>query len=261
MPTQNPAWRAVVDDLRRRIAEGEWAPGDRLPSTRQLTEYYKLKSHGTVTRALSALIAAGELITNPKAPRQGVIVRARPKVTRDLLVGTRLAARGTEGTFESDTKTTDVDVAVEFAIVAPPPDVREKLGLGEKDRVLRRIFLYSIQGTPHQVMSSWMSTQIATNAGLHIPEDEVPGKSTRAWLIEAGVKITRTRLRLEARMPTPEEIAALSLPNEQIPVIVRSGTIYGPDFPVAVETSAVLVVADQVAYETDIEEVDEESTC
>ncbi|MEV0081132.1 GntR family transcriptional regulator [Nocardia neocaledoniensis] len=261
MPTPNPAWRAVVDDLRQRIAAGEWAPGERLPSTRQLTEHYQLKSHGTVTRALSALIAAGELITNPKAPRQGVTVRARPKVTRDLLVGTRYAANGTEGTFEAHTNTHDVTVDVDFAIVAPPDEVREKLGLGEKDRVLRRIFRYSIQGTPHQVMTSWMSTQIAAAAGLHIPEDEVPGKSTRAWLKEAGVKITRTRLRLEARMPTPEEIEALSLPNEQIPVIVRSGTIFGPDYPVAVETSAVLVVADQVAYETDIEEDDEESTC
>ena len=62
-----PYYRRIVDDLRARIARGEWGPGDRLPSTRELVEHYR-RFYGyarlstlTVRRAVEMLIESGEL--------------------------------------------------------------------------------------------------------------------------------------------------------------------------------------------------------
>ena len=62
-----PYYRRVMDDIRARIARGEWPPGERLPTTEELVEYYqhafKLDSlsRQPVRRAVEALIESREL--------------------------------------------------------------------------------------------------------------------------------------------------------------------------------------------------------
>jgi GntR family transcriptional regulator len=62
-----PFYRQIQDDLRARIATGEWPPGTRLPSTRELVAFYQTKLRSktlaieTVRRAVSLLIETGEL--------------------------------------------------------------------------------------------------------------------------------------------------------------------------------------------------------
>ena len=62
-----PYYRRIVDDLRARMAAGEWPPGAQLPSTRELVEHYR-RFYGydrlstlTVRRAIELLIESGEL--------------------------------------------------------------------------------------------------------------------------------------------------------------------------------------------------------
>ncbi|MEE6263304.1 GntR family transcriptional regulator [Plantactinospora sonchi] len=62
----DPPYRRIVADLRRRIATGELAPGDRVPSTRQIATEWGV-ALATATRALSTL-------------REQGVVRARPRV-------------------------------------------------------------------------------------------------------------------------------------------------------------------------------------
>ncbi|WP_019355140.1 TetR/AcrR family transcriptional regulator C-terminal domain-containing protein [Streptomyces sp. AA1529] len=66
MAQLTPPYARIAADLRRRIAEGEFAPGDRVPSTRQLAREWNV-ALATATRALTAL-------------RQEGLVRARPRV-------------------------------------------------------------------------------------------------------------------------------------------------------------------------------------
>jgi GntR family transcriptional regulator len=77
-----PNYRRVLEDLRRRIANGEWSSGDRkLPTTVELVEHYQrvlawpLLSRTTVRRAVEILIESGEL-----EGRQGIGVFVPPSV-------------------------------------------------------------------------------------------------------------------------------------------------------------------------------------
>jgi GntR family transcriptional regulator len=63
-----PFWQQIVNDVRQRIASGEWPPGHKLPSTRALVAQYRAQLEGgesiapsTVRQAISILIALGEL--------------------------------------------------------------------------------------------------------------------------------------------------------------------------------------------------------
>ncbi|WP_158881139.1 GntR family transcriptional regulator [Amycolatopsis anabasis] len=62
----DPPYRRIVTEIRRRIADGELAPGDRVPSTRQLAKEFEV-ALATATKALATL-------------RQDGVVRARPRV-------------------------------------------------------------------------------------------------------------------------------------------------------------------------------------
>ncbi|MDA2811623.1 TetR/AcrR family transcriptional regulator C-terminal domain-containing protein [Nocardiopsis sp. RSe5-2] len=53
-----PAHRRIADDLRRRIGEGALRPGDRVPSTRQITRDWGV-AMATATKALTALRQEG----------------------------------------------------------------------------------------------------------------------------------------------------------------------------------------------------------
>jgi DNA-binding GntR family transcriptional regulator len=51
-------YRQVIDDLTRRIEDGEWPPGARLPSETELTEEYGV-SRSTVRKAKDILAERG----------------------------------------------------------------------------------------------------------------------------------------------------------------------------------------------------------
>lgn len=57
-----PAWRQLADILRRQILDGEYQPGEPIPSERQLQEQYQL-SRGPVRRAIALLRDEGLVVT------------------------------------------------------------------------------------------------------------------------------------------------------------------------------------------------------
>lgn len=61
----------VAADLRRRLAAGEWQPGEALPTVALLAQHYQV-SKATVTRTLRIL--AGEGLVNV-VPRWGTFAR------------------------------------------------------------------------------------------------------------------------------------------------------------------------------------------
>jgi DNA-binding GntR family transcriptional regulator len=54
----SPAYRQIADDLRRRIRAGEFAPGDRLPTRKQLAAHYRVSDQVPVS-AIRVLAAEG----------------------------------------------------------------------------------------------------------------------------------------------------------------------------------------------------------
>lgn len=60
-----PLYRQIMNDIKAKIASGEWPPGHQVPSTRELADHYgdqlglgRPVSHGTVRAAVERLIEA-----------------------------------------------------------------------------------------------------------------------------------------------------------------------------------------------------------
>ena len=75
---------AVTEDLRRRIGQGDWKTGERMPSSRELAETYGV-SLGTVSRAIAILKNEG-LLSAASGSRAVLAAKKIPS-------GTRRAAR------------------------------------------------------------------------------------------------------------------------------------------------------------------------
>jgi DNA-binding transcriptional regulator YhcF (GntR family) len=96
----------IAADLRTRIAAGEFGPGDRVPSTRELTRRWGV-AMATATRALSLLQDEGVLrsvrgvgtvvAARPSAPRPARRRGTGPSPARDDVVRTAIAVADAEG--------------------------------------------------------------------------------------------------------------------------------------------------------------------
>ncbi|GAA2259533.1 GntR family transcriptional regulator [Glycomyces scopariae] len=99
-PTE-PPYARIAAELSRRIADRELAPGDRVPSTRQVAQEFGV-ALATATKALDVLRAEGLVTTRP---RSGTVVAARrtartggpAALTRDAVVAEAVAIADTEG--------------------------------------------------------------------------------------------------------------------------------------------------------------------
>lgn len=66
MPRElQPPYLRVSDDMRRKVMEAEWLPGEQVPSLDQLAADYQV-SRATVQRAVRVLTDEGLLVTRPR---------------------------------------------------------------------------------------------------------------------------------------------------------------------------------------------------
>lgn len=71
-----PPFRRIMLDIEQRIASGELAPGDRVPSTRAIAKTWGV-AVATASHALSALVQAGVLEARPRVGT--VVAKSRPQ--------------------------------------------------------------------------------------------------------------------------------------------------------------------------------------
>lgn len=83
MRNRTPLWAAIARCLREDVAEGRYAPGDKLPTEAELAERFGVNRH-TVRHALSVLVGEGLVRTRRGA---GAFVTARPA---DYPIGKRV---------------------------------------------------------------------------------------------------------------------------------------------------------------------------
>lgn len=144
----HPRYRLIADDLRARLAAGEWAPGDLVPSESSLSGSYEA-SRVTVRRALESLREEGLFDA-----RQGFgWFVATPPLRQSLVrLGTieeQLAGSG---------RTSERRV-LDFAFVEPLPAVAELLGEGPVLEV-RRLSL--ADGQPFALVTVWCPESLAS---------------------------------------------------------------------------------------------------
>ena len=132
-----PLYRQLRQAILDQLVLEQSAPGDKLPTERELQERYRV-SRATVRNALDLLERQGYVV---RAQGVGTLV-ARAKIEPDISQLTSftedLAAKG----MRAGSTTLDV------ALVRPPPPAREHFGLSDADRVWYVQRLRSADGEP-----------------------------------------------------------------------------------------------------------------
>jgi len=244
----------IADDLRRRIQEGEWQPGEVLPPMAELAVQYKA--------ARNTVAAAIEMLEDERllwaARKRGTVV-LRPGERRTIQRG-NLVRRNTQHVAPDGTKVVGgynfpaaqsgdevwVHHIPPTADLAPIPDrPAHKLKVLPGTLVLRRRRCTSPAGeAPFQLSDTW----IHPAAYAEVPAVAEPGAGPGAWidrLEEAGhgplqwIEIQRVR------MPVKEEADLLQIPT-RIPIleILRIGYSARTERPI--EVTVVRIPGDRV---------------
>lgn len=220
------AFQQIADELRRAIESGEFAPGSALPSEAQLMEHFGV-ARMTVRQALQVLKAEGLVVAEHG---RGVFVRQRPPVRR--LAADRFARANREqgkaaftAETEAESRVGSVD-RVKVSIEPPPAEIRARLQLTRRDRVVVRDRRYLSDGRPVETAVSYLPASIAR--GTKIAEPDTGPGGIYARLEELGHQLSHFTEEIDARMPTPQEITVLALPPG-VPVIHLLRVAYDTD--------------------------------
>ena len=210
-----PAYFQVAQDLRRRIAEGEWATGQRIASEVLLAREYEV-SRVTVRQALAEL-TKDDLVE----PRRGSGTYVRPRqqpIVYDLnLTLGAYAARIREMGF-----TNRAEILESGLMDAPPEPQRQALQLAEGAQVaylLRRII---INEEPAAIYRSWFDTALVPGIER---SPGVAGSLSETLEAEYGFTPARSELSLEVARSTRDETLLLGSSSDT-PLLIITSTSY-----------------------------------
>ncbi|MGW4803019.1 GntR family transcriptional regulator [Kitasatospora sp. NPDC004272] len=197
----------LADDLRRRILEGEWAPGERLPSHRQLCADYGVAS-STMAAARGILVSEFLLHGQPGArlvvrrPEQRRRIErngpaARP-VAQPLRAQEEMA--GPAGEWSSRTRPVAADHAIAHLLRVAPGD-----RLYETQYILREA------GRTVRVATCWEPGQIVSGTPVMLPEEgPLAGQPVERRMASIGIGPVTATDTLAARPASHDEAQALS---------------------------------------------------
>lgn len=195
--------RQIAAALKSRIAAGEWAPGEKLPSIPTLAEGHGVAKQ-TVQRAIDQLRVEGVLITRPGS---GTYVRG----TRRRLSRLSRGRYGTRRGYHADLAARYRQVLTEVATVPGPAEVTEAFGVADGTPLLvRRHLVRTEEDQPVELGASWFLP--ATAHATSLVEFQGYGRPLYQEVEAATGRVyTTAEDRLGARLPTREEAAALRI--------------------------------------------------
>ncbi|MFD9684081.1 GntR family transcriptional regulator [Rhodococcus sp. NPDC059969] len=172
---RTPPYLQVVQELRRRIVDGELSDGDRLPSVRQIAEEWQI-AQATAMKALAALRADGlaESVTGV-----GTVVRSRRNLHRSAL--DRLERALTTGKIYPDN---EYAVIKQPELTTPPAWVTDLFELEEGALALRRRRVTFNEDGPVSASTSWFPAEFAELVPALMQPERILGGTPNA--IEAG---------------------------------------------------------------------------
>ncbi|SBW24711.1 putative HTH-type transcriptional regulator SCO4628 [Candidatus Protofrankia californiensis] len=250
MSSKRGASDRIWADLREQIASGRLGPNAALPSTAELARHYGVAPE-TARLAVTRLKEEGLVSSRAGA---GVYVRCRPPLRRlgidrydkakwrnaDLVAFA--ADRVASGrTWEPGDQTQTV------RRVPAAHDVAAALGVAQGADVYERARLIREQDRPTHTLTSYYRPEHVEGTRLtdDSPGPAGPGGGFRV-LYEQGLEPAWIEEDLQARMPTPEEVATLQLPPGEPVVELRRTTFAADD--TAVEYAVGVHAASQFAW-------------
>ncbi|MGH3926375.1 MAG: GntR family transcriptional regulator [Pseudonocardiaceae bacterium] len=210
--------RRIADAVRALINNGELAPGDQLPSERELARRFGT-ARNTAREAIRLLSEEG-LVTAQHG--RGVFVREKQRMFR--WGNERYSRRTYRETgltpfrleMQRQSKTPRVEVT-SIEQVTPPFDVAERLKAStEEPSVLRRCNTYYADDEPVQVVTTYIRWTDAEGTLLLQPKTGPGGIYGR--LEERGHTMTTGQDEIIARMASHDEAQILDLPSG-VPVL------------------------------------------
>ncbi|MFF1406486.1 GntR family transcriptional regulator [Streptomyces sp. NPDC058294] len=200
-----PKYVRLAQTIQRRIEDGTYAPGTRVPSENQLVQAFGM-SRPTVVRALELLKRDGWLESRQG---YGTLVRGRPAVIEEK------DRRGLDVLARDESRTPGR--LVEVGEVEIPARMASALGLPKNAKAAMRRFLVEEDGEPAELVSSYFP------AGLAEGTDLTGGGALTTGVrehLEARKKVRFDHVteRVSARLPDAAEAALLGLPDG-VPVL------------------------------------------
>ncbi|WP_026415663.1 GntR family transcriptional regulator [Actinomadura oligospora] len=222
-------YRDIADDLARRIGEGEFAAGERLPTEEQLMAGYDNASRNTVREAVKILKSRGLVQTTQG---RGTFVLEGTVPTTVTLVSLPLPSGGGDAARRFDARLEDhafesTDPRVE--IQRSSPGVAAALALPEGSRVVLRHQERFVDGRPWSLQTTYYPMEYVTRGADRLLDDEEIPEGVFAYLKETlGLEQVAHRDRVTARPPDANETAFFSLHDTGGVVIVHDRVGYDP---------------------------------
>jgi GntR family transcriptional regulator len=238
-----PMWERIANNLRAQIVDGTVAPGQQLPTEATIMARYEV-ARATARQALRQLINEGLAVTQPP---YGYFVRDRkPFIFRPRHdIGTEPEPSPPD---RHPAGFRHPDQAIEVAIVLPPREVAERLGLtpGELAAVRRRI--HRMERKPLYLSESYFP--LAVVQGTEIMRPDAISTGIYRVLAEHGYPQHRAVDEIFVRMPVPEEVRLLKLePGTPVAYHLRTGQT-GTGTPVCVLANVLPGDRYLIRYET-----------
>lgn len=212
----------IADELRRRIHSGEAPPGSRLPSRPEIMSQWGV-SDAVAKQAIGVIIAEGLAVARPGA---GTFVVERPPVQRLVRAwyGKRtggspfraaMAEQGHEGSW-----------TYKSATAQAPAEVRARLGLdepeGRRHDVLRTEYVYTADGRPVMLATSWEPLDLTRGTDVVVPEEGPhAGRGVAERMLSIGVVVDRYRETVGGRHGTVEECDRLEIPRGSVVLTIK----------------------------------------
>ncbi|MER7661934.1 GntR family transcriptional regulator [Streptomyces sp. NPDC096193] len=245
--SEQPPYLRIADVLRRRIAEHEWTPGDRLPSRAQIAQECGV-GENVVRRAQELLISQGVLEGRAGSGTYVAEPRRRVRVVRSTAREQRggspfradMKSAGKQGDWESRTE----------AKVPAPAEIAARLGIAEGDNCVRTVYEFLADGRPVQLSTSWEPYDLTAGTLVVLPEGgPLAGAGVVERMAEIGIRVSHAVEQPEPRQADAEEASLLGIQKAALVTHIRR--TYYSDEGQPVETADIVVPAAlcEIVYE------------
>jgi GntR family transcriptional regulator len=257
---ERPKYRQLADELRRRIEAGALPPGAPLPSETALGAEFDL-SRNSVRQAVALLRAEGLVVTEHG---RASYVRPQLPVKRMGAERYRIEAAQVRGEGPPETSFTrdqgiawaDYRLDREYHEVPASEAIADLLQVEPGTMLLERRFVFYSVGYPQQMSTSYYPLEMVAGTRIVNPDSEPWKGGNVAQLASIGVRVTRVRERIRARMPVTDEVNTLRIPSG-VPVIAITRQMFAGDRPVEACVD-IVIPADRVELDYEIEVPDPE---
>jgi GntR family transcriptional regulator len=220
-----PVQDQIASYLRDGILNGDFPPGEKLPSSRELTDRFGAAAQ-TIRNAINMLEKEELAYT-----RRGAGVYVRQHRQRTMEPANYKNPPGDGGKYQWITAAEQKGLAGKSDLLAveevvPPAAIRDAFGLAEGEKVqLRRQVLY-LDDQPCELVEVYIPLDLAR--GTPITEKRKIRGGVGRVLSEAGLPPLRCVDKVAARWPTPEQAKVLRMPTK-LPVLRQFRVTYSVD--------------------------------